>query len=280
MLLDAGLSPRSAWEAVAEESKDSRVTRVARLLATGADLSSGVVAALAGSPLAVIAVAWLVAAEVGAPLGAAARGISELFRERAQTARDIDVAVSGPRATARLVSGLPLAGLAMGWLMGVDVLGVLLGSPAGLGLLAAGGALGIAGHLWSRSQVRRALPGDESVGVYADLLAVALRGGMSIGRARALVTASAEAARIVLPEPAGVEGVLRLAERTGAPAAELLEAAGRRDRRHRRAEGARSAGVLGVRLLAPVGLCVLPSFIAWGIAPVILGLLSSTGSVA
>jgi tight adherence protein B len=65
-------------------------------------------------------------------------------------------ALAGPRATVRLLTWLPLSGLGLGMLLGVDPAGTLLRNPWGLAALAAGAALTAAGRLWSSGLVRAA----------------------------------------------------------------------------------------------------------------------------
>ena len=65
-------------------------------------------------------------------------------------------ALAGPRATVRLLTWLPLSGLGLGLLLGVDPVATLLGNPWGLAALAAGMALTAAGRLWSARLVRAA----------------------------------------------------------------------------------------------------------------------------
>ncbi|WRH26536.1 hypothetical protein GC088_12270 [Arthrobacter sp. JZ12] len=72
-----------------------------------------------------------------------------------------DTALAGPRATVRLLSWLPLFGLGVGYLIGVDPLAVLLGSIPGVAALCAGVVLMIAGRIWSRRLVQAAA-GDAS----------------------------------------------------------------------------------------------------------------------
>ncbi|WP_299167241.1 type II secretion system F family protein [uncultured Arthrobacter sp.] len=72
-----------------------------------------------------------------------------------------DTALAGPRATVRLLSWLPLFGLAVGYLIGVDPLEVLLDSVPGIAALCAGLVLMIAGRIWS-SRLVRAAAGDSA----------------------------------------------------------------------------------------------------------------------
>ena len=76
-------------------------------------------------------------------------------RRRADS--EIASELAGPRASALLLAGLPVLGLAMGAAMGADPVSTLLGTGAGLTLLSLGLALEIAGVLWSRRIVRSAL---------------------------------------------------------------------------------------------------------------------------
>ncbi|RKR20863.1 hypothetical protein [Arthrobacter oryzae] len=65
-------------------------------------------------------------------------------------------ALAGPRATVRLLTWLPLSGLGLGLLLGVDPAATLVQNPWGLAALAAGAALTAAGRLWSSGLVRAA----------------------------------------------------------------------------------------------------------------------------
>jgi tight adherence protein B len=65
-------------------------------------------------------------------------------------------ALAGPRATVRLLSWLPLLGLGLGMLLGVDPVRILLGTPYGIAALATGVSLTAAGRIWSARLVRAA----------------------------------------------------------------------------------------------------------------------------
>jgi tight adherence protein B len=68
---------------------------------------------------------------------------------------------------------------------------------------------------------------------------------------------------------------LDLADRTGASAAVLLRGAAYDERARRRGRVRAEAARLGVRLVLPLGLTVLPAFVLLGIAPVVIGLASA-----
>lgn len=60
-----------------------------------------------------------------------------------------ETALAGPRATVKLLTWLPLLGLGLGMLMGVDPLAALLGSPLGWSVLAVGVVFAVVGRTWS-----------------------------------------------------------------------------------------------------------------------------------
>jgi tight adherence protein B len=280
VLLDAGIAPSSAWRHVGRASLHPVIRQVAARIEGGSAVEDALTAE-AGAPgrdggVAALSAVWSVAVAAGSPLSPALRGAAAALRDRAEVAREVEVALSGPRSTARLVGWLPLVGLGFSLLLGVDVLGVLTGSPIGLGLLGAGGALGVVGRVWTAALVRRSTPRGGVPGLEEELIVIALSSGLSIERSRRLAAETFGMAELATAESSAVDGVLELAERAGAPAAELLASAAEQHRRSARASGRRAAADLGVRLLLPLALCVLPSFLLLGVAPMVLGLISST----
>jgi tight adherence protein B len=285
VLLDAGIAPRSAWQYVAAEATHPSVARAAELVAAGSAPSEALAAAARqGAALAThagvaaAAAAWGVAEHAGASLAPALRGAAEALRDRAGAERDIATALAGPRATARLMSWLPAVGVAMAYGIGVDVIGTLVTGPLGWVAAVSGGGLLVAGRSWTRRLIRSASRAGPVPGIQHELTAIALAGGMSVPAARATI---ADVTRRVGLEglaegDASVDRVLRIAERAGAPAIELLAAEARQERRTARAEGRRRAELLAVRLLLPLGVCVLPAFVLLGVVPVILAMMSST----
>ncbi|MBO1737490.1 type II secretion system F family protein [Leifsonia sp. TF02-11] len=274
------VAARPAWARVAARAAARSAARVRASVRepTGARASPPRATDGIDHGAATVAAAWTVAEHSGAPLSPALRGAATALRDRAETARDVRTALAGPRATARLMAWLPLVGVAMAYLIGVDVVGALVGGPLGWGVAVAGATLTATGRAWTARLVREASRTGPVAGAEHELVAIALTGGMSPTRARQLVaevrsrigSAGAE------HDDDSIQRVLHIAERAGAPAVELLSAEARQQRRLARAEGRTRVELLAVRLLLPLGLCVLPAFVLLGVVPVILAMMSST----
>lgn len=260
VLLQAGVAPAAAWAHLG----DSGVVDVAG----GAD----VVAALRdrGGPWAQVAAAWHVATTVGAPLADSLRAVAEALRDAHEAADDVRIALAEPAGTARLMLWLPPLGALLGIALGFDTAGVLFGSVGGAACLFAGLGLILAARRWTAALVRRAQPPAAVPGLHAELVAIALSGGVSIDRARALV------AETGIAVADGTDAVLELSRTAGVPAVELLRAAAAHDRQAARTDGRLRAAALGSRLLLPLGVCTLPAFLLLGVAPMLISVLAST----
>lgn len=77
--------------------------------------------------------------------------------------------------------------------------------------------------------------------------------------------------------PEVLREVLGFAARSGAPSANVVRARAEHLRRTEHREAEKLAGALGVRLVVPLGLCSLPSFICLGVIPVLIGMVPDTG---
>ncbi len=89
----------------------------------------------------------------GAPVAAVLGRLAGTLEAEQDAAAQRETALAGPRATVRLLTWLPMVGLGLGMLMGVDPLGVLFGSPVGWTVLAAGAAFAVAGRAWSARMI-------------------------------------------------------------------------------------------------------------------------------
>lgn len=298
VMLQAGVAPAPAWSHLAA-SRDAAALRVTASVADGMPLPRAIAAA-GGGAWRDVAVAWHVATTVGAPLAESLRGLAAALRDAAESADDVRVALAEPASTARLMGWLPLVALGLGAALGFDTFGTLLGHPAGIACLVAGGALILVAQRWTARMVRRARAESGVPGLHAELIAIALSGGASIDRATAVVrsahavASSADAGSQGLDGAAGLAGaagsdgsggsagsdadvgaVLALSRSAGVPAVELLRASAAHARHRARVEGRLRAARLSSRLLIPLGVCTLPAFLLLGVAPMLLSVTST-----
>ncbi|NMH90669.1 secretion system protein [Pseudonocardia bannensis] len=162
--LRAGAHPAAALAGV---DGDGPLARAALgPAASAARLGDGVPAALtrsAGHPavaadIARIAGAWALAERHGAPLADLLQGACSDLRWRVAHGRQVRAQLAGPRATATVLTALPVLGLGLGQLMGADPLGVLRDGFPGQVLLVLGVGLVAAGVLWTEHILRTAVP--------------------------------------------------------------------------------------------------------------------------
>jgi tight adherence protein B len=278
VLLEAGLPPLTAWRHLGES--DPVAARVAE--ADGADRLPAAILdatrdAAAASDWACLAAAWRVATDAGAPLAATLARLGEVLVATDDARREVAIALAGPVATSRVVLALPALGLFGGALLGVDTLGVLATTPPGWFCLVAGGVLLLVARRWMRRLVARAREADPTPGLGCELVAVAVSGGVS---ASAALDRVAEAlAEAGLPPDDAAAPAITFAQGAGVPVAGLLRAEAREARRNAQAAVRMRIAALGTRLLLPLGLCVLPAFVALGVAPLLLAMIGSTLAV-
>lgn len=269
VLLQAGAVPLTAWRHLAGTGDPHAVAVVGRV-DEGVPLLSAIEAERGAWTD--LAAAWEIATTVGAPLAEVLRIIAESLRDAASAADDVRIALAEPAGTARLLLWMPLAGLLLGFALGFDTLGVIVGTPLGAGCVVVGLLLVLAARQWTKGLLRRAKPAPGTPGMRAELVAVALAGGASVDRALALVDDSSASGG----SDERIRAVLDLSRAAGVPAVELLRASAAQDRHAARVGGRLRAAKLSTRLLIPLGVCTLPAFLLLGVAPMLLSVLSST----
>lgn len=147
----AGRDPAAAVVAAGAGSLPSS----ALVSATAAAVGGGDVAAAlrldpAGSDLVrAVAACWEVAHGSGAGLAASLSALADAARESERVRRDLRAGLAEPRATAVVLAGLPVVGLCLGAGLGADPFTWLLGTGAGMAVLALGILLEVAGVAWS-----------------------------------------------------------------------------------------------------------------------------------
>jgi len=222
------------------------------------------------------------------------RRLAMALREGAEVVREIQAALVGPTSASKLILFLPVVALGLGVLLGFNSLEILMFRPLGWACVVISAFLIYSGAKWSKKLTDRATPLSWNPGLRAELTAMALGGGASLERAVSLVSAElgessslgadgsvAAGSAETTPgegdsEAADIARVLALADEAGVPAAELLRAEAERQRYEARAAGQAAAQRLGVQLLLPLGICVLPAFVLVGVVPLIVSVLSST----
>ncbi len=161
--LRAGAHPSDAASAAADGPADA--TRALAAAAAAARLGGDVPAVLRSAApvqlrswLGRLAEAWSVADRYGIPLADLLDAVRSDTEQRVRLAAEVQARLAGPRATAAVLAGLPLLGLALGHAVGAAPLRVLSDTPVGQGLLVVGTGLACAGVLWSARLVSRAVP--------------------------------------------------------------------------------------------------------------------------
>lgn len=289
VLLSAGISPAVAWRHLADSGAphSSRAALAAAAALQGGDIRQAIAGGggLGVDPAdpatedywAALAATWRVAETSGAPVAASMRRLASSIRALGGVRRQADVALAGPAATARMVLVMPGIAVLLGVALGFDTLTTLLTTVPGVVCALAAGALIALGARWNRRMVAKAAPRDRAPGLLLELIAVAMGGGVSVARARRLVIESLPDRLTASPaEWAAADDILRLAAAAGVPAAALLRSEAEARRRQAVVEAERAAVSLSVRLMIPLGLCVLPAFLLVGVLPLLFSILSST----
>ncbi|GAA1393933.1 hypothetical protein GCM10009613_41290 [Pseudonocardia kongjuensis] len=112
----------------------------------------------AGRDVERMAAAWELADRHGAPLAGLLTQLLDDLRWRIAHGARVRAQLAGPRATAAVLTALPLAGAGLGQLMGIAPLTVLRTGWHGPGLLVLGVLLTICGAAWSDRILRAAVP--------------------------------------------------------------------------------------------------------------------------
>ncbi|WIB62631.1 MULTISPECIES: type II secretion system F family protein [unclassified Curtobacterium] len=270
-LVGGGLPPRRAWRIVA--AREPAIAPLVVACDAGEDLVAAI-ARLPGPAWAQVAAMWRVAERMGAPAGPALGAAAAAFRDVAEGERAVEVALAGPRASARIVLALPLVGVLFGLLSGADALRFLLLTPLGWASIVVAVGLVALARAWTAALVRRARPDGPVPGLVLEAWAIAVSGGAAWSTAERVVAES------VVPPPdaearAAAE-TLAVAAEAGVPAAALLRTSALDVRRRVVADRLAAAERLNAQLVVPLGLCVLPAFVLVGVVPVVVGIASST----
>jgi tight adherence protein B len=307
VVLGSGSPLRSAWRIVAESLPAGELADLALRVSAGADPRRAARGRLARSAeIRALGAALEVCEHSGAPMSSLLEGLASALRGLHDAAAARRSAFAGPRATGRILLGLPVAGIALGALLGADPVGTLVSTGPGRILLAAGSALTLGGWWWMRSLLRTAEGhGHQGVdpSVLLDLIAGAMTSGLPLAGASGVVaralhadptsaSAAADLDRFSQSLTAGVPSQLAaehldpslavlgesalLAEHSGADLTRVLRGAAQDARRDRARDAEAAAARLAVRLVIPTGTTLLPAFVLLGIIPTVASLLGGS----
>ena len=274
-LHQAGLSLPSLWAELARDPGHGEIP-----MAMTAAIEEGVnphdalqlLTADADASWRALGACWAIARVSGAPLGPALDALAEALTDISRTQRQISAALAGPRATMRLVMALPVIGIIGGELGGQSSMAFLFGTGLGVSVLTLGVAMMLGAWWWLRLLAERAKPDPAALGLEMDLFAVATGGGALPERACDLVISVCSDYRLERSEPDVLERLVALSRRAGVPVAALAAASARLRRDLGRTNAEERMARLGVSVVMPLGLLVLPAFVLVAVVPMAVSL--------
>lgn len=220
---------------------------------------------------------WQLALGVGGPIVLALGRLAQVFDRAEHNAREAQLAFASPQATARLVMWLPALALGLGQLVQLNPLGAIMHSMLAMLSVCLGLGLLVAGSWWSKRLLARANLQLQDPGAFLDCVVIGLHAGLPVATAAQNATAAVRQHFSVEPDAqskAELDSAIELSRNTGAAIAELLISSADRLRENQRFESATQIAKLGVRLMIPLGVTVLPAFVLLSIVPIAIGLLS------
>ena len=163
--LEAGMAPsaalRIAADACSSAGRPDPVTALARGMASAAADGGRLgplwreAAGSAGSAeLWLLAQAWSLTEDIGAPLAGAVRTTARMLEARIAHERRLAAAAAGAKATVNVLTALPIGGPLLALVLGIGPAELYGGSRLTLGSLALGLCLAGIGRWWARRMVR------------------------------------------------------------------------------------------------------------------------------
>jgi len=221
---------------------------------------------------------FAVAVATGAPLSSTASRLQSLVRDVTAAHDEIVSVLAAPLLARRIVMLVPVASIALGTLLGFNVLEALVSSVLGVACLVGGAVLSILGWVWMRKLVARATDHHPAPGLWCELVAVAVGSGLPLGRAVRVAERALESVALSTPEEAKDQGgrLLTVASQAGVSVSSALHNLADDQRARSFADQRRAARELGERILVPVGACYLPAFLLWGVVPLVGSVVSDT----
>lgn len=223
---------------------------------------------------------WQLATKLGGPVVIALSRVADVFDRQQRNLSEVELAFAGPQSTSRLVTWLPVVALFLAQLVGMNPARAILTSPVGLISVCLGAGLLVLGHQWSKRMLAKALPDTRDPGAFLDCVLIGLQAGLPLQQARDRATN--EFSKVYVDHSHNEQGDERalddaaeLSRKSGASLTQILSATADRFRDERRFEISTRIAKLGIRLMIPLGVAVLPAFILISIVPIAISLLSN-----
>lgn len=221
---------------------------------------------------------WALARDLGAPIAVSLNRLAEGLESNQQSQRNIHLAFETPRLTAKLIAWLPVAGIGLAQLLGLNPIGAVFSNTLALIAVLIGSALLFAGHYWSKRLLSDAKPTLTDPGLFSDCVALALDAGLPPSVAAREVRSKFQDHMGFQP-PAEcanqTQKLIDLAIQTGAGAASLLRNSSAQARRDQEFAQHDRISKLNIKLLLPIGVTILPAFGLLTIVPVAFGFLAN-----
>ncbi len=201
---------------------------------------------------------------LGSPPAENLERLAQVEADQAKAFAELEIAASGPKASAKLVTTLPLLVLLGAQLLGMKVLNSLNLATGGSIML--GALLLYCGRRWSNRILERAKTSSADPGAALDAFAAAMNSGL----AQRIAIGEVEAAFGAQPE---IVTILETSADTGLAVAKLARAEADRLRLAWRLSSEKRIHEAGVRLMWPLGLAVLPAFVLIAVVPLAASML-------
>lgn len=214
----------------------------------------------------------------GAAVAGELDSVAELFIFRERSIERIKLAHASPKASARLVLWLPVITLLMAQLVGWDVLSSITRKPLTLLSIAFGIALLLIARFITTRLLLKAKPKETFIGYYLLAIALEISGGANLSQAQnraRIIYLEVFAGEPSAKEITSLREVVALVEQTGVRAAELLRREAENLQREVLLEAELKIEKLGVKLMLPLGLGVLPAFVLLAVVPLMVTTLGS-----
>ncbi len=212
---------------------------------------------------------WLYSARTGSPMAATFTRIAEGFAFTTDTLAARDAAAIGARMTLRVLVGLPVAGVVLSGVSGLDVAGFYLGSMLGGGVFVTGVGLLWVGWRRMRTIISGITLPHVTTGMIAELASVTVRSGVGVHVMLAALPPIA-ASWAAAGELETIRQLVERSHRAGSPLGPSLDAEAARLRSESRHRVHRDIEALPTRLLLPTGLFLLPAFIVLTVVPTVI----------